>query len=256
MLRLYHVLLGAILLLLTPLGLKFILPYFSSHSNAQPTPTQQPYVVKIPPNSTSPTTAKPNQENIWKKILDVKTANNSLGWNVAPCEGNAPLLCVSSKKELLGTVELAVYPLENLPQFQKMLSDAGITPRVKENDQNPQYRTKLATALKAWVDDHYAVLAKDRQATYGKDITFLTQLPQKVDIARLQGMYYGFAGIKRGGGIQERHVGYITFDDKSVYVITSAFDPTSVTGKFDKLENFQNFEPYLNAIAKNMNLPK
>jgi hypothetical protein len=255
MLRLYHVLLGAILLLLTPLGVKFVLPYFSSHSSAQPTPTEQSYVVKIPSNSTFPTTPKPNQENIWKKILDVKTTNNSLGWNVTPCERNAPLLCVSSNKELLGTVELGVYPLKNLPQFQKMLAAAGITPRVKQNDQNPQYRTKVTTALKAWVDDHYAVLAKDRQATYGKDTNFLTQLPQKVNIGKLQGMSYGFAGIKHGGGIQERHVGYVAFDGKAIYVITTAFDPASATGKFDKLENFQNFEPYLNAIAKNVNLP-
>ncbi|MFH7024536.1 MAG: hypothetical protein ACHBN1_03845 [Heteroscytonema crispum UTEX LB 1556] len=255
MLRLYHVLLGVILLLLTPLGVKFVLPYFSSHSNAQPTPLEQSNSAKTRTQSTSLTTPNPSEGNIWKKILDVKTTNNSLGWNVTPCQGNAPLLCVSSKKELLGTVELGVYPLENLPQFQKMLAAAGITPRVKENDQSPQYRTKVAAALKAWVDDHYAVLAKDRQATYGKDITFLTQLPQKVNTGRLQGMYYGFAGIKRGGGIQERHVGYVTYDGKYIYVITTGFDPASITGKFDKLENFQSFEAYLNAIAKNVNLP-
>ena len=45
------------------------------------------------------------------------------------------------------------------------------------------------------------------------------------------------------------------FDGKKLYVITTAFDPGSQTGKFDKLENLAIFQPYLYAIAADLRLP-
>lgn len=239
MLRLYHLLLGCILLVLIPVGAKFVLPQFSA-----PKVVKSPAVAKLP---------NPNEGNIWQKILGNTAAPTN--WQVAPCKGNAPLLCVSSKGELLGTVEINVYPLANNEDFRKKLVAAGIPTGSQVDYQSSKYQTQILSALKAWVADHYAAFAKDRQGEYGKEITFLTYPPQPVPVGKLQGIRYGFAGLKQKGGVQEQHIGHVAFDGNKLYVITTAFDPGSQTGKFNKLENLAIFQPYLYAIAADLRLP-
>lgn len=238
MLRVYHLLLGSILFVLIPLGAK-LLPNFSTTKVAQPSA-----LVKLPSSS---------EGNIWKKILG-KTAAPT-GWQVAACEGNAPLLCISSKEELLGTVEIGVYPLANNQDFQKQLVAAGIPPSSGVEYQTT-YQTQVLTALKAWVADYYTGLLKDRQSGYGKQIIFSVYPAQTVSIGKLQGIRYGFTGIKQQGGVQEQHISHAVFDGTTLYVITTAFDPGSQTGKFEKLENLAIFQPYLYAIAAELRLPQ
>lgn len=252
MLRLYHVLLGVILLVVfTPLGfVKYALPYLSSNNKLQPTPGQANAAQKQP--QTTSTNPQPNQGNIWKSILGKTSAPP--GWRVAACDGNAPLLCVSSNRKILGTVEVGVHPLEKQPNFQQMLAKAGIPPSSNIDYQSPKYQTQLATALKLWVSDYYSVLEKDRRGVYGDHIVFSTQPPQQVAVGKLQGMRYEFSGIKPKGGVQEQHLGYVAFDGKALYVMTTAFDPASETAKFEKLENFQRFEPYLSTTVKDIKL--
>ncbi|MEH2245545.1 hypothetical protein [Nostoc sp.] len=239
MLRLYHLLLGSILLVLIPLAAKFFLPQFSPPKVVKP-----PVVVKLP---------NPNEENIWQKILGNAAAPTN--WQVAACKGNAPLLCVSSKGELLGTVEINVYPLANNEDFQKKLIVAGIPPGSQVDYQSSEYQTQVLSALKAWVADHYAAFAKDRQREYGKDITFSAYPPQPVPVGKLQGIRYGFAELKQQGGVEEQHIGHVAFDGTKLYVITTAFDIGMQTGKFEKLENLAIFQPYLYAIAADLRLP-
>ncbi len=240
MLRLYHLLLGCILLILMPLGAKFILPYFSTIKV-----TQHPGLATLPSAS---------EGNIWKKILGNATAPTS--WQVAACEGNAPLLCVSSKEELLGTVEIGVYLLVNNQDFQKKLVAAGIPPGSQADYQNLKYQTQVLTALKGWVADHYTVFSKDRQDRFGKQIVFSFYPPQAVPVGKLQGIRYGFTGLKQQGGVQEQHIGHVAFDGTRLYVITTAFDSGSQTGKFEKLETLAVFQPYLYAIAADLRLPQ
>ncbi|MBW4684945.1 MAG: hypothetical protein KME40_07550 [Komarekiella atlantica HA4396-MV6] len=239
MLRVYHLLIGFILFVLIPLGAKLILPYFSTTKVVQPSA-----VVELP---------SPSDGNIWKKILGNTAAPT--GWQVAACEGNAPLLCVSSKEELLGTVEIGVYPLANNQDFQKKLVAAGIPPSSKVEYQTT-YQSQVLTALKAWVADYYTVLLKDRQSEYGNQIVFSVYPAQPVTIGRLQGIRYGFTGVKQQGGVQEQHINHVVFDGTTLYVMTTAFDPGSQTGKFEKLENLAIFQPYLYAIAANLRLPQ
>ncbi|MCW5315761.1 hypothetical protein GTQ43_18665 [Nostoc sp. KVJ3] len=239
MLRLYHLLLGSILVVSIPLGAKFFLPEFS-----QPKAVKSPAVAKLP---------NPKEGNIWQKILGNTSAPTN--WQVAACEGNAPLLCISSKGERLGTVEINVYLLANNEDFQKKLAASGIPTGSQVDYQNPKYQTQVLSALKAWVEDRYAAFAKDRQGEYGKEITFSTYPPQPVPIGKLQGIRYGFAGLKEKGGVQEQHIGHVAFDGTKLYVITTAFDKSTQTGKFDKLENLAIFQPYLYAIAADLRLP-
>jgi hypothetical protein len=259
MLRVYHLLLGLILLISVPVVLKFVYPN-SSTNKLQTNPVRQPQPVATLTQTNS--ASKPTEGNIWKSILG-KTATPP-GWKVAPCEGNAPLLCVSSQGKILGTVEMQVYPLANQPNFQKMLVIARIPPGTKADLKNPNYQTQVLAALNSWVADHYAALSKDRQSVYGVSvaspqearITFSPQPPQQVPFGMLHGMHYGFTGIKQGGEVHERNLGYVAFDGASLYVIHTAFDPAAKTGKFEKVENLESFESYLGAIVADLRLPK
>ncbi|WP_138500301.1 hypothetical protein [Nostoc sp. PA-18-2419] len=238
MLRLYHLLFGSVLLVLIPVGAKFLLPQFSA--------------TKVP---NPPTVAKhlnPAEGNIWEKILGNTPAPTN--WQVAACNGNASLLCVSSKGKVLGTVEINVYPLEKIPDFQNKLIAAGIPTNSQVDYRNSKYQTQVLTALKAWVTDNYATFAKDRQGKYTKEITFSPYPAQPVAIGKLQGIRYGFAGLKQQGEVQEQHIGHVVFDGTKLYVITTAFDPATQTGKFEKLENLAIFQPYLDAIAADLRL--
>ncbi|PHM06605.1 hypothetical protein [Nostoc sp. 'Peltigera malacea cyanobiont' DB3992] len=240
MLRLYHLLLGSILLVSIPVGAKFLLPQFSP-----PKVVKTPTVAKLPNSS---------QGNIWQKILGSAAAPTN--WQVAPCEGNAPLLCISSKGKRLGTVEINIYPLANNEDFRKKLLAAGIPTASLVDYQSSKYQTQLLPVLKTWVAEHYAAFAKDRQGKYGKQITFSSYPPQPVPVGKLQGIRYGFAELNQQGGVQEQHIGHVAFDGTKLYVITTAFDTGTKTGKFDKLENLAIFQPYLYAIAADLHLPQ
>jgi hypothetical protein len=211
---------------------------------------------------------KPVDSNIWKTFLGTTSA--PIGWNVAPCEGDAPLLCVSSEGKNLGSVEIAVYPLRQQPKFQKILETIGIVSSVKIDSQNPYFQEKafqekIVSALNTWITDDYAAMvqssrlttiAKYPQQEYADNVTFSSYPPQTVKVGKLQGIRYGFAGLKRKGGIQEQHLKYVAFDGDTLYVINTAFDPSAKTSKFDKYENLAVFEPFLSAIAANLKLPK
>lgn len=255
MLRLYHVFLGVILLVvLTPLGfVKYALPHLlSSNNKLQVSPEQADAAEKQPQSRSS--NSQPNQGNIWKSLLGQTSAPPD--WQVAACDGNAPLLCVSSNQNILGTVEIGVYPLENQPNFQQMLAKAGIPPNSNIDYQKPNYQNQLAIALKLWVAEHYNILEKDRRSLYSDRIIFSTQSPEQASVGKIQGMRYRFLGIQQQGEIQEQHLGYVAFDGKALYVITTGFDRGSQTSQFDKLENFQRFQPFLSATVKEVNLPK
>jgi hypothetical protein len=68
-------------------------------------------------------------------------------------------------------------------------------------------------------------------------------------------MRYGFVRLKPEGGIQEQYIGYVTSDGTQLYVITTSFNSSLSKGKFENLENLAIFQPYLSAIAENLNLP-
>ncbi len=252
MLRVYHLFLGAILLALTPVGVKTILPRFS------PAVVENPSAVATTtksstPQTTSAKTLKSIEGNTWNQILGTTPTPN--GWKIAPCDGNAPLLCVSSQAEIVGTVEIGIYPVKDNPKFQQHLTDAGIPLDSQVDYQSPEYQNKLLTALKAWVADLNTTFVKDRQNTDKDQIIFSAYPPQPASVGQLQGIRYGFVGIKPEGGVQEKHISHVAFDGKNLYVITTAFDPDSITGKFEELENLAIFQPYLSAIAADLNLP-
>ncbi len=252
MLRVYHLFIGAFLLALTPVGVKTILPRFSPAVVENPSAVATITQSNSPPTTAS-TTPNSKAENTWKKILGKTPTPN--GWKVAPCEGNAPLLCVSSQEKVLGTVEISVYPVKENPSFPQNLADAGIPLDTQVDYQSPESQKQLLTALKAWVADLNATAVKDRQDTYKNKIVFSAYPTQQASVGKLQGIRYGFVGIKPEGGVHEQHISHAAFDGQAIYVITTAFAPGSTIGKFDELENLAIFQPYFGAIASDLNLP-
>ncbi|MBU7587055.1 MAG: hypothetical protein KAF91_30100 [Nostoc sp. TH1S01] len=251
MLRVYHLFIAVILLLLMPLGAQFILPYFFG-TKVEPKNQVAP-TAKTSPAITAGDAANQITGNIWPRVLgkNIVVPNS---WQVVPCQGTAPLLCVSAKGEVLGTVEISVSQVSKNPNFQKHLADAGIPFGSKLDYKNSANHSKAIAALKAWAGDYYASLSKDRQKGNGNKIIFSTHPLEEISISQLPGIRYGFTGIKAEGGLQEQYLSYVAFDGNALYIISTAFDPGAVTGKFEKLENLVIFQPYLDAIAENLNL--
>jgi hypothetical protein len=251
MIRLYHVLIGFILI---PIGVTTAASYFSANKNSQATSVKTPNQTVVG--------AKSNQDNIWNNLLEDTPLPP--GWKINPCQDKDYLLCVSANGELLGTVEMGILPLKTQPNFQRMLVNAGIPIDKNINYQSPKYITQVSAALNTWVKDRYGVLAKSRQYVYDDNlktaktadgVLFSAYPPQNARVGKLQGIRYGYAGLKQKGDVREQHTSYVAFDGKALYLINTAFDPALSTGKFEKLENLSVFQPYLNAVVANLKLP-
>jgi hypothetical protein len=204
---------------------------------------QQPSVITQPSIRSS---------NVWKRVLGSVAVPSP--WKVAACPGTTPLLCVSYQGKLVGTVEIGAHPLDSRADFKKMLKNAGL-PSSSVNIQNPKNRDRIIIALKDWVADYYTFFKQDRKTEYGNELRFATQTPQVLPVGSLTGVSYGFAGVTKAGEVQEQRLGYVAFDGRILYVITTAFDSDASTGSFGKLEDLQRFEPYLKGVIGRLRLP-
>jgi hypothetical protein len=100
------------------------------------------------------------------------------------------------------------------------------------------------------------VIRADRLAAYGPMFTVRSQPPQPITVGTLPGLAYGLTGVDATGTIQEQSVGYMTFDGAQyLYIIVTRFDPAAVTGKFERLTDFEAFLPYYQVLVENLNLP-
>jgi hypothetical protein len=252
MLRVYHLIIGAILLVSIPVGARFLLPNFFANkgtpSNTVATPTKT-----ATPASTPSQQSSANKVNVWQNLLGSTSAPSN--WQVIPCQGEANLLCVSSQGKGLGTVEVEISPVKSNPDFQKHLTEVGISQSSPADLQNPQFQSKLIKSLQAWVADSYNNFAKDHQTKYANNIAFSSYPPQQATVGKLPGMRYGFVRLKPDGGIQEQYIAYVTSNGTQLYVITTSFNSNLSQGRFESLENLAIFQPYLSAIAENLNLP-
>ncbi|WP_066383283.1 MULTISPECIES: hypothetical protein [unclassified Anabaena] len=252
MLRVYHLLIGAVLLVVVPIGTRFVLPQSSQKpetpSNNLVSPTATPTSA-----SNSPTDSSVNTENIWLTVLG-KTASPD-GWQVLPCQDNASLLCVSANGKPVGTVKLEVYPVKDNPDFQKHLTAVGIPFGSPANNQNNEYQNQVSKALEAWVTDFYATVANKGKANNANKVIVSTYPPQQITIGKLPGIRSGYLKIKPEGGVEEQQISHVTYDGTTLYVMSTSFAPGAVRGSFENLESLAIFQPYLDAIAANLNLP-
>lgn len=255
--RVYHLLIGLLLLALSPLIFKSVFSKPKIEEKTKPvkvTETQSTInLVQTNPN-TANNPVNSGTTNIWKNLLGKTSSPNN--WKALPCQGSSATLCVTSQGKNIGTVEMTTYTLSQQPNFPKMLLTAGIDPNSPAEYTNIDYQNKVSAALGIWIAQYYATILNDRQTTVqNPNVTFSVYPPQKVAFGKLQGIRYGFAEIKNEGGVLEQHFGYIAFDGKAIYNITTAFDPNAITGKFAQLENMAVFEPYLSATIADLKLP-
>ena len=122
------------------------------------------------PSNSPPTTLTPTppvvpnlaltEENIWQQILQPVVLPQP--WTIQPCEGNAPLLCVFRNGERVGTVEINIYTLESLPDFQQTLAETNVDP-TPSDPLSSEYQGQVITALKQWVEDYYNFFQENRK---------------------------------------------------------------------------------------------
>ena len=214
--------------------------------------TDEPATATAVP-TTSPTqpipTADPNMPwtaaNIFNTILGPAPAPE--GWQVQPCEGEAPWLCISDGQETVGLVELAVYPLDGHTEFQAILAELGLEPGIEL--QPDEARAALSALAESYLD----IIREDRQITYPDD-PFIPIGPEPVQVGRLPGVAIGFIHENGDRQVVERYLNYTAFDGHTIYWITAPYDPANVT-TFVSDEALTQLEPYLREIVAGLMLP-
>jgi len=196
-----------------------------------------------------PTTPEPavQSDNLFAIILGTVTAPE--GWAVRPCEGDASLLCVWEGEEAVGTAELMLYPIETLPDFQEMLSSAGVEPGPLE-EPAPEF----LAALQEFVADYHTSFETDRQAEYGDRVRYSRLETQEVMVGEMPGLRYGFAGLEPDGGAYERWVTTVAFDGELLYILVAFYRPGEPSS-FRSDADLQEFLPQLTPIVARLQLP-
>lgn len=126
----------------------------------------------------------------WDGEFLVLVAN---GWRIAPCEGDAPMWCVSDQDRHVGVVEFLAYPLTGEPE-------------------------SLAVRAQSFLDDFRADRAVGCPHT-----TFRADEPVDAEIAGRTGIRFGFE-LVQDGVVVERHVLYwVVVDGYHVTVNAGAY---------------------------------
>ena len=206
-----------------------------------------------PPEVASPTSPPPTPYdgtfwtagNVFSIILGPAPA--PAGWQVQPCEGEAPWLCLLDGQDIVGYVELSVYPLDTHPDFQAILAELGLEAGLEL----PPDDTRAALA--ALAQDYLDIIREDRQITYPDD-TFIRIEPEPVQVGQLPGLAFGFVRENAAGEVQERYLNFNAFDGRVIYWLTAPYDPANVT-TFVSDEALTQFEPHLREIIAGLLLP-
>jgi hypothetical protein len=196
-------------------------------------------------------TPDPASQNIFGSILGPVGAPE--GWRVEPCAGNGPFLCIFTGDEHLGNVELSFFPVVTLPEFQGMLTSAGVVSATFDYRDSEQ-RAKATVALRAFVDNYHSIFEEDRKTLYGETARYNRLETRQVAIGALPGVGYGFSIVKQDESVAERWLLYSAFDGDILYTIVAHYMPDSI-GTFPSDEQLVTFEPHFAKIATGLRLP-
>jgi hypothetical protein len=191
-------------------------------------------------------------ENPFEYLLGPIRAPDDL--SVRPCTGEAPSLCVYQGTMVLGSVELATFPLVHQPDFQKILSNPEISLGSLDCTNFAYAPSRARKALAIYAAAYLADLAQDRDATYPEGYTFTPIAVEEISIGDLPGLTYGFTGIDQEGHIFERWLNYTAFDNDTLYLF-NIFYANDLAGGFISDEELLRFEPYLRQTLAGLRLP-
>jgi hypothetical protein len=218
-----------------------------------PTVTTPAPAATLPvPTATAPEPAPPSA-NPWVSLLGAVTTPP--GWTVEPCEGPAPFLCVSSGDAFPGSVELFQYPLDQHEDAQQWLVEAGLEPGRLPDFDDPEQASRARQVLHNLRADHMGVVEEDRMITYPEGRTFVLLDPEEVQVGRLPGLFYGFAGVDEDGQTYERWLTYAATDGRDFFILTAFYDPSDTPGSLPSDEALLTFAPYLRDIVAGLQLP-
>jgi hypothetical protein len=243
-------------------------PTATAAFEATPLPTntiEQPRATDTVP-VTKPTTTRgstgpegPNQPpadttNPFPKLVGPTPA--PAGWSVAPCEGQAPLLCVQKGTENVGYVHLSTFPLSTMSEFEGMLRDAGVNPDSLDL-KDPEQAAKVRLALRAFVENYHKIFMEDREATFGGTKTYQRLETREINIGDLPGLQYGFVVLNADGSVHERWLSHSAFDGKGLFTLVSSYYPGQPDAPFAFRSDaeLQEFVPFLPEIMRGLKMP-
>lgn len=170
-------------------------------------------------------------------------------WQLSPCD-SPNLLCIYRDDELMGTMELGVYPVEG-SDLQTWMTEAGVPFAAATDTLSP-----TLSVLNRWVENYYGAIAHDRQVGMGSDV--LSQAPKTVQIGTLYGVRYEFETVNSQGENLDHTVGYVTTDGLRLYVLSLVIMPDdrpSQDGEQWMTESaFQEFESILEPFLATLSL--
>lgn len=162
------------------------------------------------------------------------------GWELTPCEGDAPLLCLARDGERVGYLELSTYPasVEEFPT-------AELTP----------------DALVARAADAISSHRADRAQGCPDGYAFTAPEPAVVDFGGADGARFEFTVADADGEIVEHVVGFLTVRDHAMAILVAqattseacTYDPELTPFLPDALADFA---PHLGAVAAGSVLPE
>jgi hypothetical protein len=175
------------------------------------------------------------------------------GWEIRPCEGMAPLLCVETEQGEVGSSELGVYALRTYPSFYPILEKHGI-PFGSINVEDQAYQEGAPKALEEIASENMASLAADR-AIGRAEWSFIPLEVKPIQFGELPGLQYGFMMTDSEGAVRERVLSHVAFDESHIYFFVAAYDPVAVWS-LPSDEVLLTFEPYLLDVIADLPLPK
>jgi hypothetical protein len=175
------------------------------------------------------------------------------GWEIRPCEGMAPLLCIETETGEVGSSEVGAYALRTYPNFHPILARYGIPPGAIDVA-SQIYEESAPQVLQEMVIEIMASLAADR-AIGRPQLEFVPLEVKPIEFGELPGLQYGFMMTDSAGVVQERVLSHLAFDESHIYFFVAVYDPEAVWS-LPSDDILLAFEPYLLDILADLPLPK
>lgn len=221
-------------------------------ATAVPQPTDEPTVTATTvATPTSRPTPQVDPFTLAQQLIEQAALAAPDGWQVQPCEGEAPIFCVSDGQENVGYAELLLFPLTSYDADHPINTTASQLP----DDVSAYTDDDILTARQALLklaEEHLAIIANDRAITTPDD-TF-TPLPMDpVQMGLLPGLAFGFVRTNEADQVQERYLNVAAFDQQFIYWFGINYDPGNIS-TFVSDEAVSQFAPFFHQIAAG--LPK
>jgi hypothetical protein len=219
-------------------------------------PTPEPIAEATP----DPTHYFPTEEEVEEMMLLARYLLNSIpqpiaapdGWEIYPCEGMAPLLCIQTGEEV-GSSELGVYALRTYPDFYPILEEHGI-PFGSIDVESQAYQEGARPALEEHIARFIDSMAEDRRIGRPQ-WNFIPLEVEPIQFGELPGLQFGFIMTDSDGVVHERVLSHAAFDESHIYFFVAVYDPDALWA-LPSDEVLLTFEPYLRAIIADLPLPK